>query len=126
MKYIKTYEDYKISEGVSFDTSTTGRKDWDDDLKKHGSRFTQIVIDMSPDEFLKRVQHHRFKVDDAKVEVYIKEFQKNAKDVPAPTMWFNDKFQYDKGLAPSFHDGSHRMLALKKVGVKKVPVKIIY
>ena len=125
MKWVKGFSEF-VLESISFDTSTTGREDWDDDLKKHGSEFTQIVIDMSPDEFLQQVQYHRFKVDNTKVDKYIKEFKRNAKDVPAPTMWFMNKFQYDKGLAPSFHDGSHRMLALKKVGIKKVPVKIIY
>lgn len=125
MKYVKTYEGF-LSEGLTFNTETTGRKDWDDDLKKHSSDFTQIIITMSPSDFLKRVQHHRFEVNKTKVANYVKEFRGNAKDIPAPTMWFADKFQYDKGLAPAFHDGSHRMLALQEVGIKEVPVKIIY
>lgn len=125
MKYVKTYENFLL-ENVTFNTETTGRDDWDADLKKHSSEFTQIVVPMSPADFLKRVQHHRFEVDKAKVANYVKEFRKGVKGVPAPTMWFSDKFQYDKGLAPSFHDGSHRMLALQDVGIKEVPVKIIY
>lgn len=125
MRNLPTYENF-IIEGVTFDTETTGRKDWDDDLKKYKSRFTQLIITMSPDEFLNRVQHHRFTVDKKKVAEYVKEFRRGAKDVPAPTMWFSDKFQYDKGLAPSFHDGSHRMLALQEIGIREVPVKIIY
>lgn len=125
MKYIKSYKNF-ITESVTFTTDTTGRDDWDTDLKKHASEFTQIVINMSPAEFLKRVQAHRFTVDKDKVAKYAKEFKGNAKKVPAPVMWFSDKFQYDKGLAPSFHDGSHRMLALQEIGVKEVPVKVIY
>ena len=111
---------------LTFDTETTGRKDWDDDLKKYKPRFTQLIINMSPDEFLKRVQYHRFTIDKKKVAEYVKEFRKGSKNVPTPTMWFSDKFQYDKGLAPSFHDGSHRMLALQEIGIREVPVKIIY
>jgi hypothetical protein len=125
MKYVKTFEDF-LNETISFNTDTTGREDWDDDLKKHSSEFIQIIVNMSPIDFLKRVQHHRFEVNKTKVANYVKEFRGNAKDIPAPTMWFADKFQYDKGLAPSFHDGSHRMLALQEIGVKEVPVKIIY
>ena len=125
MKYVKTYDDF-LNETISFNTDTTGREDWDDDLKKHSSEFIQIIVNMSPIDFLKRVQHHRFEVNKTKVANYVKEFRGNAKDIPAPTMWFADKFQYDKGLAPSFHDGSHRMLALQEIGVKEVPVKIIY
>ena len=125
MKYVKTYEKF-LNETISFNTDTTGREDWDDDLKKHSSEFIQIIVNMSPIDFLKRVQHHRFEVNKTKVANYVKEFRGNAKDIPAPTMWFADKFQYDKGLAPSFHDGSHRMLALQEIGVKEVPVKIIY
>ena len=120
MKYVKTYE------GITFDAQAPGRKDWADDLKKHSSDFTQIIITMSPSDFLKRVQHHRFRVDASKVARYVKQFRRGAKNIPAPTMWFSDKFQYDKGLAPSFHDGSHRMLALQEVGITEVPVKIIY
>ena len=125
MKHIKTYENFLI-ETVSFNTMTTGRKDWDDDLKKHSRDFTQLVIIMSPADFLKRVQYHRFEVDKYKVSNYVKEFRGGAKDIPAPTMWFSNKFQYDKGHAPAFHDGSHRMLALQEVGIREVPVKIIY
>ena len=125
MNYVKTYDDF-LNETISFNTDTTGREDWDDDLKKHSSEFIQIIVNMSPIDFLKRVQHHRFEVNKTKVANYVKEFRGNAKDIPAPTMWFADKFQYDKGLAPSFHDGSHRMLALQEIGVKEVPVKIIY
>ena len=125
MKYVKTYEKF-LNETISFNTDTTGREDWDNDLKKHSSEFIQIIVNMSPIDFLKRVQHHRFEVDKTKVANYVKEFRRGVKDVPAPTMWFSDKFQYDKGLAPAFHDGSHRMLALQEVGIKEVPVKIIY
>ena len=58
MKSIRTYEEF-LTETVSFNTDTTGRKDWDDDLKKHSRDFTQLVIIMSPADFLKRVQYHR-------------------------------------------------------------------
>lgn len=125
MKYVKTYESF-LNEGIAFNTETTGRDDWDKDLKKGGDRFTQIVINMTPADFLKRVQYRRFTIDKNKVSKYVKEFSKGAKDVPTPTMWFSNKFQYEKGLSPSFHDGSHRMLALQKIGIKEVPVKIIY
>lgn len=116
----------KMDESVKFDTKTTGRDDWDKDLKKGGDRFTQFEVNMTPDEFLKRVQADRFKQDPAKIKKYASQFKRGAKDVPTPTMWFMNKFQYEKGLAPSFHDGSHRVLALKEIGVKEIPVKIIY
>ena len=121
----KKYDDF-LTEKISFNTDTTGREDWDEDLRKHSKDFTQILVSMSPADFLKRVQYHRFEIDKDKVANYVKEFRGNAKDIPSPTMWFTDKFQYDKGLSPAFHDGSHRMLALQEVGIKEVPVKIIY
>ena len=125
MKSILTYREF-LNETVSFNTDTTGREDWDADLKKHSRDFTQSIVIMSPIDFLKRVQYHRFEIDKSKVANYVKEFRGNVKGIPAPTMWFSDKFQYDKGLAPAFHDGSHRMLALQEVGIREVPVKIIY
>ena len=116
----------KMDESVKFDTKSTGRDDWDKDLKKSGDIFTQFEVNMSPDEFLKRVQADRFKQDPAKIKKYASQFKRGAKDVPTPTMWFMNKFQWESGLAPSFHDGSHRVLALKEIGVKEIPVKIIY
>ena len=116
----------KMDESVNFNTKSTGRDDWDKDLKKHGSEFTQFEVNMTPDEFLKRVQADRFKQDSAKIKKYASQFKRGAKDVPTPTMWFMNKFQYERGLSPSFHDGSHRVLALKEIGVKEIPVKIIY
>jgi len=116
----------KMDESVKFDNKSTGRDDWDKDLKKSGDRFTQFEVNMSPDEFLKRVQADRFKQDPTKIKKYASQFKRGAKDVPTPTMWFMNKFQWEKGLAPSFHDGSHRVLALKEIGVKEIPVKIIY
>ena len=47
MKYVKTYEKF-LNETISFNTDTTGREDWDDDLKKHSSEFIQIIVNMSP------------------------------------------------------------------------------
>lgn len=120
------FEDAKKNESVSFNNKSTGRDDWDADLKKSGDEFTQFEVEMSPDEFLKRVRADRFTQDSQKIEQYAQQFKRGAKGVPIPTMWFNDKFQYEKGLAPGFHDGSHRVLALKQIGVKKIPVKIIY
>jgi len=122
----KTAGAYVLDESVKFDTKSTGREDWDKDLKKHAGEFTQFEVNMSPDEFLKRVQADRFKQDSAKIKKYASQFKRGAKDVPTPTMWFMNKFQYEKGLAPSFHDGSHRVLALKEIGVEEIPVKIIY
>jgi len=125
MKYLKTFKNF-LCETISFSTDTTGREDWDRDLKKYSKDFTQLVVEMSPADFLKRVQYNRFEIDKAKVANFVKKFRGNVKGIPAPTMWFSDKFQYYKGHAPSFHDGSHRMLALQEVGVKEVPVNIIY
>jgi hypothetical protein len=116
----------KMDEAVKFDTESTGRDDWDKDLKKSGDRFTQFEVNMSPDEFLKRVQADRFKQDPTKIKKYAGQFKRGAKDVPTPTMWFMNKFQWERGLAPSFHDGSHRVLALKEIGIKEIPVKIIH
>lgn len=115
-----------LNKRITFDTETTGRKDWDDDLAKYGSDFTQILVNMKPSDFLKRVQYHRFEINRDKVSRYVEEFSKGIRNIPVPTMWFLDKFQYDNGFAPSFHDGSHRMLALRELGIKKVPVRIIY
>jgi hypothetical protein len=126
MKNVKLFEEFLVNESVKFNSQSTGREDWDSELKKSGDDFTQIEVQMTPDEFLKRVQADRFIQDPEKIEQYTKKFKKGAKNVPTPTMWFQDKFQYDKGLAPTWHDGSHRVLALKSVGINKIPVKIIY
>lgn len=115
-----------LKESITFNTKSTGREDWDKDLKKHGDEFTQFEIQMSPDDYLKRVQAHRFTQDATKIEKYASEFKKGAKNIPTPTMWFSDKFQYEQGFSPSFHDGTHRVLALKKIGIKKITAKIIY
>lgn len=123
MKAIKLFEEFLL-ETIKFDLKSTGRDDWDSDLKKHSKDFSQEIIYMSPDDFLKRVRFDRFTVDSNKVDSYI-ESLKNSSNVPTPTMWFQDQYQYDKDLAPSWHDGSHRVLALKELGIKKIPVKII-
>lgn len=111
-----------LNETVTFDTSTTGRKDWDDILEKEPDRFHKEVIQMSPDEFLKRVQYHRFTVDDKKVDGY----KSRETGMPTPTMWFADESQYTSNLSPSWHDGSHRVLALKSRGIDTISVMIVY
>lgn len=124
MEHIKLFEQF-LAETVKFDLKSTGRDDWDSELKKHSGDFNQEIVYMSPDEFLKRVRFDRFTVDSGKVNSYLGSFKKGA-TMPTPTMWFQDQFQYEKGLAPSWHDGSHRVLALKELGVKKIPIKIIF
>lgn len=123
MKHVKLFEQFLL-ETIKFDLKSTGRDDWDSDLKKHSKDFSQEIVYMSPDDFLKRVRFDRFTVDSNKVDSYI-ESLKNSSNVPTPTMWFQDRYQYDKGLSPSWHDGSHRVLALKELGIKKIPVKIV-
>ena len=123
MKHVKLFEQFLL-ETIKFNLKSTGRDDWDSDLKKHSKDFSQEIVYMSPDEFLKRVRFDRFTVDSNKVDSYI-ESLKNSSNVPTPTMWFQDQYQYDKGLSPSWHDGSHRVLALKELGIKKIPVKIV-
>lgn len=131
MKHIKLFEQFlnervSINESVSFNNKSTGRDDWDKILKKSGDDFIQFEVQMTPDEFLKKVQADRFTQDIKKIEQYAQQFKKGAKSVPTPTMWFQDEFQWKRGLSPTWHDGSHRVLALKQIGVKKIPVKIIY
>lgn len=125
MKHIKQYTNFFL-ESVSFDLESTGNEDWDRIIKNDDGQFTQRIVEMTPDEFLNRVQWDRFEVDQSKVKRYIVEFRRRDTNIPAPTMWFQDKFQYKNGFSPTWHDGSHRMLALKKIGIEKVPVKIIY
>lgn len=110
---------------ITFNLNTTGRKDWDTDLKKYKGDFKQSIQYMSPDEFLNRVNFKRFTIDSVKVKDYVESFKKGAKNVPTPTMWFQNQYQYGKGLSPAFHDGSHRALALKEIGIENIPVKII-
>jgi hypothetical protein len=125
MKNLYTFEEF-LNEVVSFNNKSTGRDDWDTSLKMNRDDFTQFEVEMTPDEFLKRVQAHRFTQDKEKVERYALQFKRGAKGVPMPTMWFQDKFQWERGLSPTWHDGSHRVLALKQIGVRKIPVKIIF
>lgn len=40
-------------------------------------------------------------------------------------MWFTNQYQYENGYRPEFHDGQHRVLALKQLVIKSIPIKII-
>lgn len=123
--YDMLMESKQIS-NINFDLTTTGREDWDKILADDKSgRFHRESVEMSPDEYLERVQHNRFVVDDEKVKRYADKLN-DGDTVPAPVMWFDSKYQYDKGISPSWHDGSHRVLALKAAGLKIITVNVIY
>lgn len=109
---------------LSIDAEDVGREDWQELLKE--SDFTMETVEMSPEQFLQRVQHGRFTVDGRKVSDIYRDILGGNAVLPIPTMWFSDDYQWKKGFAPSWHDGSHRMLAIQKAGFTKVPVKIIY
>lgn len=117
----------KILNELQFNNKTTGRQDWDDILKSDEYDFTQKIVKMSPSEFLVKVQYKRFTIDYDKVEVYYQQMIEypNIK-IPIPTMWFSSKFKFEKNYSPDWHDGTHRVLALQKMNIKKFPVKIIY
>ncbi len=110
---------------IIFDTEYTGRSDWDEILKHESDKFHKEIIYMSPDQFLERVRYKRFKTDYDKVKEYTNTIS-SAKKLPTPIMWFMSKFQYEQGFAPSWHDGNHRVLALKELGIKEIPVIIAY
>lgn len=113
----------KVSE-VEFDLGSTGRSDWDETLKEEGPRFKTKVVHMTPDEYLVRVNHKRHLIDQDKVERYAKQLRGSV--IPTPTMWFVSKYAYDSGLGSSWHDGTHRALALKRLGVTEMPVLAIW
>jgi hypothetical protein len=115
---------------IKFNLLSTGREDWDRDLNIQTDgkdRYHRHVDYMSPEEFLERVQSKRFQTDYDKVKKYRDEIINSDSTVlPTPTMWFSNRDQHDSGLSPSWHDGSHRALALKELGVNKIPVMVVY
>jgi hypothetical protein len=110
---------------VNFDTSSTGRKDFDQYLEMP-DRFKVHIMYMTPDEFLELVDARRFKVDQAKVDAYYKSIM--SQKIPAPSFIYSQfkSFKGNKNRIVHFHDGQHRVLALKKAGFKrKMPVLAI-
>lgn len=111
---------------ISFNLNLTGRDDWDKYLKDNENQFTSKIEYMTPDTFLNRVRYQNFIIDQNKINKFFNLFLNKKVKIPTPSMWFMDEFQYKKGHSPSFHDGTHRVLALKQLGFHKIPVKIIF
>lgn len=108
---------------ISFDTKSTGRSDWDNDILKSKDFNTHIVM-MTPDEFLKAVDYKRYHYDQEKINKIKSDILGNKITLPSPSIiWGPMGTKY----SPAFHDGQHRMMALKELNyTAKVPVIHIY
>jgi hypothetical protein len=104
--------------GLTFDTTKTGRADWDK-LLTDGSHRVKLVY-MSPDEYLERTQSWRYTLDQKKVDAILRSLG-DGTVLPTPVMvWDNDTAAAKH--PSSFHDGQHRVAALKQLGLSRIPV----
>lgn len=125
MKLKSRIEFINESKSIQFNYDTTGNEEWDMDIEKYADTLTIKFVDMTPDEYLERVNYKSFSTDDSKVEKYVDLLNLDKLNVPVPSMWFSDIYQYEKGFRPAFHDGQHRVQAFKKIGIKVIPVRMI-
>jgi len=78
---------------------------------------------MSPTDFLDYSDFERYQVDYKKVTDFVNKIYNGGTVIPIPILIFKDK---DKKLKTSFHDGTHRVLALKKIGLSQIEVLCFY
>jgi hypothetical protein len=114
--YKRLFENSVIS--PKFNLKSTGREDWDKEILGDPKRFQVKIIKMTPDEFLDKTMSYRYKIDKEKVNKFTREITNNS-ILPTPTILWGS--QGEKGKS-AFHDGSHRVLALKNLGIKNFPV----
>lgn len=90
-------------------------------LKKLKEIYKCVIEVMSPDEFLFYCQYKKYKFDQKKVDHYRSLLTKSK--IPVPILVFKTN---NKELKAAFHDGQHRVLALKQEGIKKIKVLCCY
>ncbi len=112
-----------FSEEVKFDTESTGREDWDVMLENKEDFDVEIRM-LTPDEFLELIDYKRFSFDKTKVDSIANDIKTSTNTIlPAPAVVVN---KVGSSEFYPFHDGQHRMLALKQLEfTDKVPVNFI-
>lgn len=113
-----------INFNIKFNLKDLGRDDWNKIFKD--SDFMTKIEYMSPEEFLDRCDYKRYIFDIKKVSEIKKSIIKNTV-LPIPSLWFDNESQKNSKFKKSnFHDGQHRVLALQELGVKKIPVMMVW
>lgn len=102
---------------LKFDLKSTGLQDWDKKILAKPEKFQVEVVYTSPEEFLRIIDYKRFAVDKQKVKKFT-EVIRDTGVLPTPTIIYGNGLKH----SPTFHDGQHRALALKELGVHKMPV----
>lgn len=112
---------------IKFDTTNVGRKDWNNILfKTHKNQFYKKVIKTTCQEFLERSDYRRYSYDSNKVEDIKNSIISNNIILPIPILWFENEYSYKKELKSNWHDGQHRVLALKELEIKKILCMVVY
>jgi len=121
-KAVKGQEDDILEDvpEIQFDTTSTGREDWDERVLGKPDRFEVTVLEMTPDEWLELVEHWRWSKDDDKIAA-IADSIKDGGTLPTPTLLYSYGPPEDE-YPVSFIDGLHRTLAMKSLGVEKMKV----
>jgi hypothetical protein len=125
MKRYKPF--FQESEKYKFNTKTTGMSLYDDIMKKpeyhqYYKGFIYDIVQMTPDEYMQKTKNSSSSnplagVDMNKVDKYADQIDSGKKfDMPV--------LEYDTDNWVE-HEGRHRALAMKKLGVKKIDVMIV-
>jgi hypothetical protein len=116
----------RLEEGaptVRFNLRSTGRADWDTGMLGDPERFEVKVVDMTPDEFLRQANWDRHPVRDDNVREIEQSILAGHTEIPTPTLVYSMGRPGSRpGIKASFGDGSHRALAMKNLGVRKIKV----
>jgi len=110
IKHRKNYQ-------IKFDLSTIGRNDWDKEILSNKDDFVIKLSYMSPDEFLDKTDASRYLVDQAKLDKIKSTL--GTKALPALIIIWGAGGDKHKS---AFHDGQHRAIALKMLGITRIPV----
>jgi hypothetical protein len=105
-----------LKESLKFDLNKTGRKDYDELL--NNKDFKTRIVYMSPEDFLYKVDYKRYIINWDNVERIKNSINSNT-IFPTPTIIWGSGGDQNKS---SWHDGTHRVLALKALGIKEIPV----
>jgi len=109
---------------IQFNKEDVGREDYNKYIKDNKNSLNIFIVEMSPEEFLQKTDSSRYKLDNSKVNKIKKSIGFHNK-LPIPAMFFNIGKKFNSKFKSDFHDGMHRVTALKELGIKKILVKII-
>jgi hypothetical protein len=114
----KVLMENKLKESLKFNLKDCGKEDWNKKILGDSERFSTKIVYMSPDEFLDKVDYKRYKNDPEHVEEIKNSINSNTV-LPTPIIiWgpMGDRYK------SAFHDGQHRVMALKQLGIREIPV----